>query len=169
MSSSALTEVFVILAGGLFGVSSKVLCFFSNKLKYFAEAVCNEEGVLTSPNFGYNDYPNNLNNNQTIKVEGGKAIKIHFTHWDVDQSPGGICDYVTITEGDGSTLADIRPKTPEFGLGDIAEEFVSKTDTVHVLFNTDENGQRPGWRLIWGESISALFLLNLTEIFSRSC
>merc|ERR1712037_553371 len=91
-------------------------------------------GVLTSPNFGDGlTYPNDLNNKQTIKVEEGKAIKIHFTHWDVDQSPGGICDYVTIAEGDESTLADIRPKTPEFGLGDIAEEFVSKTDTVHVL------------------------------------
>ena len=125
---------------------------------------------MTSPNFGDGlTYPNDLNNKQTIQVEEGKAIKIHFTHWDVEWSPGGQADYVTITEGDGSTLADIRPKTPDFGLGDIAEEFVSKTDTVHVLFNTDENGQRPGWRLIWGESISALFLLNLTEIFSRSC
>ena len=123
-------------------------------------------GVLTSPNFG-KAYPNNLNYEQTIQVEEGKAIKIHFTHWDVETSPGGE-HYVSITEGDGSTLANIRPNTPDFDLGDIAEEFVSKTDTLHVLFHTDENGQRPGWRLTWGENISALFLLNLPEIFYRS-
>ena len=66
-------------------------------------------GVLTSPNFGDGlTYPNNLDNKQTIQVEEGKAIKIHFTDWDVEPSPGGKCDYVTITEGDGSTLANIR-------------------------------------------------------------
>ena len=121
-----------------------------------------EGGVLTSPNFGRGDYPNNLNYEQTIQVEEGKAIKIHFTHWDVETSPGGEQDYVTITEGDGSTLANIRPNTPDFDLGDIAEEFVSKTDTLHVLFHTDSNPRslpHIGWRLVWGEYKSALFLL----------
>ena len=116
-------------------------------------------GVLTSPNFGDGlTYPNNLDSKQTIQVDEGKVIKIHFTHWDVEHC----CDYVTITEGDGSTLADIRPKTPDFGLGDIAEEFVSKTDTLHVLFHTDTDPRPPtlaGWRLVWGEYKSALFLL----------
>ena len=125
---------------------------------------------MTSPNFGDGlTYPNDLNNKQTIQVEEGKAIKIHFTHWDVETSPGGVADYVTITEGDGTTLANIRPNDRGFSLKDIPDFLVSKTNTVHVLFRTDENGQRPGWRLVWGESISALFLLNLTEIFSRSC
>ena len=116
-------------------------------------------GVLTSPNFGIGDYPNNLDNKQTIKVEKGKAIKIHFTDWVVERVPGGQADYVTLTEGDGSTLANIRPNTPSFGVKDIPEEFVSKTDTVHVLFHTDDSLQESGWRLIWGEYQSTLFLL----------
>ena len=125
---------------------------------------------MTSPNFGDGlTYPNNLDNKQTIQVEEGKAIKIHFTVWDVEPSPGGKCDYVTITEGDGTTLANIRPSTPSFGLKDIAEEFFSKTDTVHILFHTDDSINRQGWRLIWGERNTALFLLQSTEIFFRSC
>jgi len=107
------------------------------------------EGVLTSPNFGVGDYPNDLDYKQTIKVETGKAIKIHFTDWNVEPSPGGHVDYVTITEGDGSTLADIRPDDHGFALKDIPDEFVSKTDTVHVLFHTDESVGKSGWRLIW--------------------
>ena len=107
---------------------------------------------MTSPNFGDGlTYPNDLNNKQTIQVEEGKAIKIHFTHWDVEHSPGGECDYVTVTEGDGTTLANIRPSAGSFSLRDIPEFLVSKTDTVHVLFHTDDSVQRAGWRLIWGE------------------
>ena len=113
-------------------------------------------GVLTSPNFGDGlTYPNNLDNKQTIQVEEGKAIKIHFTHWDVEECGG--CDYVTITEGDGSEyheLANIRPDDRSFSLKDIPDFIVSKTDTVHVRFHTDRSGQRAGWRLIWGEYTS---------------
>ena len=122
-------------------------------------------GVLTSPNFGSGDYPTNLDYKQTIQVVEGKTIKIHFTDWDVARpswSQSSELDYVTFTEGDGSTLADIRPNHPDFDLGDIAEEFVSKTDTLHVLFHTSHfprSRVRTGWRLVWGEYKSALFLL----------
>ena len=121
-------------------------------------------GILTSPNFGVDDYPNNLNDKQTIQVEKGKAVKIHFTDFDLEGSPGGACDYVTITEGDGSTLVDIRPNSPSFGLKDVAEDFVSRTDTVHVLFRTDNSVTKRGWRLIWGEYKGADFFDKL--IFS---
>lgn len=68
----------------------------------------------------------------------------------METCPDGRLDYVIITEGDGSTLASILPER-NFGLKDIAEEFISKTDTVHVLFHTDGSVRRAGWRLIWGE------------------
>ena len=117
--------------------------------------------MLTSPNFGVGDYPNDLNNKQTIQVEKGKAVKIHFTDFDLEACE--VCDYVTITEGDGSTLANIRPNHPGFGMEDIAdqlaEDIISRTDTVHVLFRTDDSVTRKGWRLIWGEYNSALHLL----------
>ena len=125
---------------------------------------------MTSPNFGDGlTYPNNLDNKQTIQVEEGKAIKIHFTDWDVEPSPGGQCDYVTITEGDGTTLANIRPDPPGFSLKDIPEFIVSKTDTVHVFFRTDSDYESGGWRLTWGKCKSAVLLLRLTEIFFRNC
>ena len=114
---------------------------------------------MTSPNFGVGDYPNNLNNKQTIQVEKGKAVKIHFTDFVVEACPGGDCDYVTITEGDGSTLANIRPNRPGFGVEDVAEEFISRTDTVHVLFHTDSSRMHSGWRLIWGEYKGGLQIL----------
>ena len=107
---------------------------------------------MTSPNFGVGVYPNDLDYKQTIKVEKGKAIKIHFTDWEVELWLGRRCDDVTITEGDGSTLANIRSEEHDFGVKDIPE-FVSKTDTVHVLFRTDESVGESGWRLIWGEYI----------------
>merc|ERR1719365_573727 len=106
-------------------------------------------GVLTSPNFGLEDYPNDLNNKQTIQVEKGKAVKIHFTDFIVEASRDEDCDYVTITEGDGSLIATIRPNHPGFGVEDIPEDFISRTDTVHVLFRTDGSVTRRGWRLIW--------------------
>ena len=125
-------------------------------------------GVLTSPNFGSGDYPTNLDYKQTIQVEEGKTIKYHFTDWDVaswspssEQWASGQVDYVTFTEGDGSYYA-IRA----FELGDMAEEFVSKSNTLHVLFHTDSDPRTSGrdrggsgWRLVWGEYKSALFLL----------
>ena len=126
-------------------------------------------GVLTSPNFGSGDYPTNLDYKQTIQVEEGKTIKYHFTDWDVaswspssEQWASGQVDYVTFTEGDGSYYA-IRA----FELGDMAEEFVSKSNTLHVVFHTaPEPRTSPpgsGWRLLWGEYKSASFL------FSNRC
>ena len=97
-------------------------------------------------------YPNDLNDKQTIQVEKGKAIRILFTDFDVETS--GLyhdMDYIIITEGDGSTLATIHPDDRSFGRTAFAEEFISKTDTVHVLFHTDSSVRRAGWRLIWGE------------------
>jgi len=88
-------------------------------------------------------------------VEEGKTIKYHFTDWDVaswspssEQWASGQVDYVTFTEGDGSYYA-IRA----FELGDMAEEFVSKSNTLHVVFHTaPEPRTSPpgsGWRLVW--------------------
>ena len=173
MFSFTLTAVLDGLDGGLFGVSKKALCFFSHKFKYFAETVEGESegttGVLTSPYFGVDNYPSNLNFNRTIQVEKGKMVKIHFTDFNVEPCPGGGCDYVTITEGDGSTLAHIDPNTPSFGLKNIAGDIVSKTDTVHVFFRTDSDYESGGWRLTWGKYKSAFLPLQLTEILFRNC
>ena len=112
-------------------------------------------GVLSSPNFDPRwPYPNNLDAKQTIQVEEGKAIRIHFTYFHLEPASRVDADYVAITEGDGSPLASIRATFNGFGLKDIAEEFVSKTNAVNVLFHTGPSIHREfytGWRLIWGE------------------
>ena len=107
---------------------------------------------MTSPNFGKGAYPDNLHFEQTIQVDKGKTIKIHFTDFKIEQCPYGSCDWVLITEGDGSRLADIRV-TPSFKETDILiEDIVSKTDRVTVLFHTDDRANHfVGWRLVWGE------------------
>ena len=113
---------------------------------------------MTSPNFGKGAYPDNLHFEQTIQVDKGKTIKIHFTDFKIERCPYGSCDWVLITEGDGSTLAlqvaDIRV-TPSFKETDILiEDIVSKTNKVTVLFHTDEAANDDdvvGWRLVWGE------------------
>ena len=111
-------------------------------------------GVMTSPNFGKGPYPNNLHFEQTIQVDKGKTIKIDFTDFRIERCPYGSCDWVEINEGDGSRLADIR-RTASFKEEDIlAEDIVSKTDRVTVLFHTDEAANDDdvvGWRLVWGE------------------
>ena len=110
-------------------------------------------GVLTSPNFGKGPYLNNLNFQQTIQVDKGKTIKIHFTDFRIEASPDPEYrerDWVMITDGDGSTLADICP-WPGFNERNI-EDIVSKTDTITVLFHTDNSVNNfDGWRLVWGE------------------
>lgn len=109
-------------------------------------------GVMTSPNFGKGAYPNNLHFEQTIQVDEGKTIKIHFTDFRIERCPYGSCDWVEINEGDGSRLAYLRV-TPNFKETDILiEDIVSKTNRVTVLFHTDDSvNDFVGWRLVWGE------------------
>ena len=107
-----------------------------------AEDVGESKGVMWSPMFGTSsDYPPNVHETQTIVVPQGKKIRIQFTHFKVENC----CDYVRITDGDGTRLRQYQHKPSE-------KFIVSKTNTVHVLFHTDASGQRFGWRMEWGES-----------------
>ena len=104
---------------------------------------------MMSPNFVYvpghrvpwdSRYPPNVHETKTIEVPKGKKIKIHFSHFMVE----ACCDYVRIHDGDGTLLGNYHQKPKK--------DIVSRTDTVHVLFHSDPNAQREGWRLEWGES-----------------
>ena len=103
-----------------------------------------------SPNFVYepqpgqrvrwdNRYPPDVHETKTIEVPKGKKIKIQFSHFMVESC----CDYVRITDGDGTLLGNYHYKPKK--------DIVSKTDTVHVLFHSDSSAEREGWRLEWGE------------------
>merc|ERR1719356_1543616 len=103
-------------------------------------------GEMTSPNFP-NEYPSRLHQRKTIQVAKGKVINIHFTDFEVEH-PGQF-DYVEITDGDGSRLGRFSADQ-----NDGPPDVTSNTETVHVLFHTDEATAKRGWKLEWSASES---------------
>ena len=105
-------------------------------------------GVLTSPNFPAN-YPLDLHERKTIEVAKGSVIKIHFTDFNLEvvgQLEGTEpVDYLEITDGDGTMLE-------RFGeMWSLPHDVTSNSETVHILFHTDESVTRSGWRLEWSK------------------
>ena len=108
-------------------------------------------GEMTSPNFPAN-YPNNLHERKTIEVAKGNVINIHFTDFEVERTDP--VDYLEITDGDGTLLGyfgsgHYTEATPERTWR--MENLTSVTETVHLLFHTDESVTRSGWRLEWSK------------------
>ena len=113
---------------------------------------------MESPGFPRN-YPNDLHERKTIEVAKGNIINIHFTDFDVE-SPDQV-DYLEITDGDGTLLghfgaAHYLENTPgrdgrRNAKGIKISDLTSATETVHVLFHTDESVTRSGWRLEWSK------------------
>jgi len=114
-------------------------------------------GEMTSPNFP-SSYPNDLHERKTIEVAKGNVINIHFTDFELE-SPDQV-DYLEITDGDGTLLGhfgaahfvDNSGGGPRKGIQ--ISDLTSVTETVHVLFHTDESVTRSGWRLEWSSSSS---------------
>ena len=104
-------------------------------------------GVLTSPNYP-GHYPNNLNLVQKIQVPEGNTIQIIFTHFSLGER---IDDFVRIQDQDSTILAWYYER-PGFSEDDWGKVIFSNTNTVEVLFVTDESVARGCWRLAWGES-----------------
>ena len=114
-------------------------------------------GVVTSPNHPY-AYPHNLDKTQTIEVESGKILRLEFTHFavwacNVTTCP---CDFVKITDGDGTTLMDkscgasgvswINPSSPYYFLPPI---IMTRSNRVEIFFHTDDSDTYTGWSLSW--------------------
>merc|ERR1712226_1545263 len=110
-------------------------------------------GEMTSPNFPSN-YPNDLHERKTIEVAKGNVINIHFTDYELE-SPDQV-DYLEITDGDGTLLGHfgaahyVDNSGPRKGIKIL--DLTSVTETVHVLFHTDDSVTRRGWRLGWSSS-----------------
>ena len=109
-------------------------------------------GSLSSPNFPSN-YANDLHERKTIEVAKGNVINIHFTDFELEK-PDQV-DYLEITDGDGTLLG-------HFGAAHYVDnggrrkgikipDLTSVTETVHVLFHTDESVARSGWRFEWSK------------------
>merc|ERR1719381_244845 len=112
-------------------------------------------GEMTSPNFP-SDYPNDLHERKTIEVAKGNVINIHFTYYELER-PDQV-DYIEITDGDGSLLGHFGAAhyvyNSEGGRrkGIKIPDLTSVTETVHVLFHTDDSVTRSGWRLEWSSA-----------------
>ena len=97
-------------------------------------------GVVTSPNYPCN-YPNNLNKTETITLKEGRVVVLEFTafytpYW----------DKLTIRDGDGTTLMEERS-----GCG-LPGKIWSKTNVVHLHFDTSGLDTQTGWNATWAES-----------------
>ena len=101
------------------------------------------------------NYPNDLHERKTIEVAKGSVINIHFTDYELE-SPDQV-DYLEITDGDGTLLGHFGAAhyvdNSEGGSrkGIKISDLTSVTETVHVLFHTDESVTRSGWRLEWSK------------------
>ena len=113
-------------------------------------------GVVTSPNHP-GDYPDNLDKTQTLQVETGKILRLEFTRFDVQPCENGMdtcpCDYVKITDGDGTTLMD---NSCGFSSHDPSSSYyfqpptvTTKTNTVEIFFHTNGGYTKTGWSLTW--------------------
>ena len=109
-------------------------------------------GMLSSPNYPSN-YGNDLHERKTIEVAKGNIIHIHFTDFELE-SPDQV-DYVEVTDGDGTLLGHFGARHYGAVHEEVAEnaiqipDLTSITETVHVLFHTDESVTRRGWKLEW--------------------
>ena len=64
------------------------------------------------------------------------------------------CDYLTITDGDGTTLMG---KTKGSSL---PATVVSKTNIVDIRFRSDGSNTAPGWNISWSTEAAGVSALN---------
>ena len=114
---------------------------------------CLTTGVVMSPNYP-NNYPNGLQQTNTIEVDEGLVIEMQFTAFDVESN--STC--VTIKNGNGTTLMEktcgssTSIYTGGQNIGSSLPAAVTSTsNTVEIYFHTAFywSGSKPGWRLTW--------------------
>ena len=100
--------------------------------------------MVTSPN-PPNDYPPRLQQTDRIEVEAGLLVAMQFTAFNVESDSTCSYDYVTIKNGDGTTLME---KTCGSSL---PAALTSTSNTVEIYFHTDSGtwDSFSGWRLTW--------------------
>ena len=135
-------------------------------------------GVITSPNHPGN-YPNNLEKTETIQVEQGLMILLEFNAFDIEESeyaknpdygideyslyydydtPECVYDYLTITDGNGTTLMEKSCGSTSDGNVVIGRENIgsslppairSSSNTINLMFTTDGSTSYTGWFVSW--------------------
>ena len=98
-------------------------------------------GVVTSPNYPCN-YPNYLNTTETITVKEGMVVVLEFTAFNTEAND----DKLTIRDSDGTILMEERSGECLPG------KIWSKTNVVHLHFDTNRWVTRTGWNATWAAS-----------------
>ena len=112
-------------------------------------------GNVTSPNHPL-VYLYNLRKTETITVESGKVLRLKFTHFNVEvcgDVDTCLCDYLKISDGDGTILMDrscgISTSDPSDPLYFSPPVITTRSNTVDIFFHTDDDFVRTGWSLSW--------------------
>ena len=124
----------------------------ANELRFYISSTKGEVASLNYPG----KYPNSLDKVEQITVESGKILRLEFTHfavWICGNIATCSCDFVKITDGDGTTLmdnscgySDRDPSDPYYFQPPIITSF---TNTVEIYFHTNDEDARSGWSLVW--------------------
>ena len=113
-------------------------------------------GNVTSPNYP-DRYPTNLEKTDTIQVERGLVISLHFTYFDIEVQYNfdyeeneydyeyiiGCSDHLTITDGDGTTLMEKSCSRS------LPAAIRSTSNIVNLLFSTNGVNSYSGWSVSW--------------------
>ena len=116
-------------------------------------------GEVTSPNYP-NNYPNDLNKTQTIRVEEGLIISLQFKAFDILKYYwDSTCsyDHLTITDNDGTTLMEKSCGSSSSNVvvggqsigSSLPADIRSTSNVVNLLFITDGGGTSSGWSVSW--------------------
>ncbi|XP_053548791.1 complement C1r subcomponent [Bombina bombina] len=113
----------------------------SCKVECSSQQFTEEYGFISSPGYP-KPYPPNLNCNYSIRLEKGLIISLSFHGlFEIDSHPRARCPYDTLKIYSGGQLQDTfcgnhSPKTLR-----------TQSNSVDIVFQTDESGDSRGWRL----------------------
>ena len=100
-----------------------------------------KSGFLSSPNFP-SRYPSSLDSIQTIRVAEGKGVHLRWIDFETEPR----YDYVRIKDEHGTELWPEKLWGSQDGL-----EMDVDSNIVKIIFHTDGDTTRGGWRLEWTE------------------
>ena len=111
-------------------------------------------GEVTSPNYP-GTYPHNFELMQTIQVKQGLILSLQFTAFNIAFESFCSSDYLTVTDGDGTTLLEKRCGyssniEANNGYYYMPPRITSNTNVVNLIFKSDPFGSMGyGWSVSW--------------------
>ena len=140
---------------------------------------CGSNGVVTSPNYPSN-YPNNLEKTETIYVEQGLILSMQFTAFSIELDYyTNHCrfDYLTITDGDGTTLMEKSCGGPSdrntVYIGGqkidstLPPNIRSRTNVINIFFRTHHEHTRSGWSISWSAGMPGPGCIKTTACYDE--